>query len=284
MNTAAAAEPDIWPAPAKLNLMLRVLGRRPDGYHLLQTVFQFLDYCDELHFRPTDDGRISLLTPQPGVEPEQDLTVRAALLLQKRSDCRLGAAISLTKRIPMGGGLGGGSSDAATTLVALNRLWETGLSRQELAETGLGLGADVPIFVHGHAAWAEGVGERFEPIELSCPWYLVIAPSCHVSTGAVFASPQLTRNAAPIRIADFLAGETGNSCEDLVRRDYPAVDEALEWLSGYGRPRLTGTGACVFLDFAGEAEAKAVLQLARERFTAFVARGLNRSPLLAASN
>jgi 4-diphosphocytidyl-2-C-methyl-D-erythritol kinase len=281
MITAKRHEQDVWPAPAKLNLMLRVLGRRADGYHRLQTVFQFLDYADALRFSVNASGDVRRLTPQPGLSAEQDLTCRAARLLQRHAGVRQGVDIALHKRIPMGGGLGGGSSDAATTLVALNQLWGLGLSRADLAELGLSLGADVPIFVHARAAWAEGVGERFEAIEPPTPWYLVLVPDCHVSTGKVFASTELTRDAAPIKIADFLAGETGNSCESLVRRDYPAVAAAMNWLAQFGQARLTGTGACVFLDFAGKLQAMKALEQSRGYFSGFVARGLNRSPLQA---
>ncbi|MBF0256097.1 MAG: 4-(cytidine 5'-diphospho)-2-C-methyl-D-erythritol kinase [Gammaproteobacteria bacterium] len=271
---------EIWPAPAKLNLMLRILGRRPDGYHLLQTVFQFLDYSDELGFAVNASGRVRLLNPQPGIPSEQDLVVRAAELLQRQSQSRQGVDIQLHKRIPMGGGLGGGSSDAATTLLALNQLWELNWSRQRLAELGLQLGADVPIFVQGQAAWAEGVGERLQPIALPEPWYLCLTPACHVSTAAVFGSAELTRDASPIRIAAFLSGDRSNSCEALVRRQYPPVDAAMGWLERHGQARLTGTGATVFLDCADQSEAEGLLQLAQQQgFAGFVARGMNQSPL-----
>ncbi len=282
MSTVVRDEPAIWPAPAKLNLMLRVVGRRSDGYHLLQTVFQFLDYCDALRFSVNRDGQVRLHTPLEGVAAEQNLLVRGARLLQERAGITQGADIWLDKRIPMGGGLGGGSSDAATTLVALNRLWRSGWSRAQLAELGLALGADVPIFVHGHAAWAEGVGEQLQPLDLPEPWFLCLTPECHVSTGAVFGAAELTRDAAPIRIADFLAGSIDNSCEPLVRSQYEAVDQAMNWLDQFAKARLTGTGATVFSQFPSQARARAVLERAQQQaFDGFVARGLNGSPLYA---
>jgi 4-diphosphocytidyl-2-C-methyl-D-erythritol kinase len=201
-----------WPAPAKLNLTLRVLGRREDGYHRLQTLFQFIDYCDWLSFTPRADGQIRLLTEISGVPAAADLSVRAARRLQAATDCTLGVDLSLDKRLPLGGGLGGGSSDAATTLVALNRIWGTGLSEDDLAALGLALGADVPVFVRGRAAWGEGVGEHLTPVEVPEPWYLVMAPACAVPTAAVFADPELTRNSPSIKIADFLAGDDRNDC------------------------------------------------------------------------
>lgn len=273
----------IWPAPAKLNLFLHITGRRADGYHALQTVFQFLDYGDELRVTARADGVIRAVHKLPGVTSEQDLTVRAARLLQENAGGSLGADIELTKRLPVGGGLGGGSSDAATTLVALNHIWKLGLSVDELAKLGLRLGADVPVFVHGRAAWAEGVGERLTPVDLSEPWYLVIAPPCRVSTREVFASPDLTRDAKPITIRDFLAGEGGNDCEVLVSGRYPEVAEALRWLGRHAPARMTGTGGCVFAAFPDESAARRVAgQFIAERpdgGQALVARGLNLSPL-----
>jgi 4-diphosphocytidyl-2-C-methyl-D-erythritol kinase len=268
-----------WPAPAKLNLMLHVVGRRPDGYHELQTVFQFIDRCDWLDLSVRDDGRVLRQSDLPGVAPEQDLVVRAARLLQRHTACRRGADISVHKRLPLGGGLGGGSSDAATTLVALNHLWGTGLSEDELAELGLGLGADVPVFIRGRAAWAEGVGERLRFVDLPEPWYLVLVPPCQVSTAAVFNDPELTRNSPRTTIADFLAGASGNACEPVVRCRHPEVSDALEWLQQYQPARLTGTGACVFAAFETETAADALSRQVPARISAFVARGLNRSPL-----
>jgi 4-diphosphocytidyl-2-C-methyl-D-erythritol kinase len=272
----SAAKP--WPAPAKLNLMLRVLGRRADGYHELQTVFQFIDRCDRLWLDVREDGRIRRLTDVVGVHERDDLTVRAAAALQRATGCRLGVDIRCEKILPMGGGLGGGSSDAATTLVALNRLWGTGLDEERLAEIALPLGADVPVFVRGRAAWAEGVGERLDPVELPEPWYLVLVPDCMVSTGAVFSHPQLTRNSEPITLADFLSGDAVNDCLPVVRREYPEVETALAWLDPWGG-RLTGTGACVFAVFADRVSAEQVLSRAPAQLHGFVAQGLNRSPL-----
>ena len=273
----------LWPAPAKLNLFLHVTGRRADGYHTLQTVFQFLNYGDELRFTVRDDGVIRALHHLPDVAAEQDLTVRAARLLQENTGSSTGADIELTKRLPIAGGLGGGSSDAATTLVALNHLWKLGLSIGELAALGLRLGADVPVFVHGRAAWAEGVGERLTPVDLPEPWYLVIAPHCRVSTGEIFAAPDLTRDAKPITIRDFLAGQGGNDCEAPVSRRYPEVAEALDWLSSHAPARMTGTGGCVFAAFPDEPAARrAAQQFAEQRPDSgqtLVAQGLNLSPL-----
>lgn len=274
MQTAAA-----WPAPAKLNLFLHITGRRADGYHQLQTVFQFLDMGDELRFVPRADGEIHRHGELAGVPAEQDLCVRAARLLQQEAACKLGADIHLHKRLPMGGGLGGGSSDAATTLLVLNRLWGLDLPLAQLAQLGLQLGADVPVFVHGHAAWAEGVGEQLTPVDLPEPWYLVLAPAVHVSTAELFADPQLTRDAQPLKIRDFLAGTGGNVFEALVRKRYPPVDEALTWLGQFAKARLTGTGACVFAAFETEAEARAVAEQAQARWTVLLAAGRNCSPL-----
>ncbi|MBL8258519.1 MAG: 4-(cytidine 5'-diphospho)-2-C-methyl-D-erythritol kinase [Candidatus Competibacteraceae bacterium] len=259
--------------------MLRIVGRRADGYHLLQTVFQFLDRGDWLRFEPNDRGRIERKTDVAGVAPEADLTVRAARLLQRATGSGSGASIAIAKKLPMGGGLGGGSSDAATTLVALNHYWQTGLNEDALAELGLRLGADVPVFVRGRAAWAEGVGERLTAVELDEPWFLVLTPACQVATGAIFADPQLTRNSPPIKILDFLKGAGGNDCEPVVFRRYPEVAAAAAWLSRHGPARLTGTGACVFAAFPDEADARRVLRQLPPDWSGFVARGRNRSPL-----
>ena len=269
-----------WPAPAKLNLMLRVTGRRPDGYHELQTVFQFLDLADRLDFRLREDGAIRRETPLPGVAEAADLCLRAARLLQQEAGVRQGVEIRLHKRLPMGGGLGGGSSDAASVLVALNRLWGCGLDEAALAALGLRLGADVPVFVRGRAAWAEGVGERLEPVELEQPWYLVLLPPCHVSTAEVFAAPELTRNSAPITIRAFVAGDRRNDCLPVVRSRYPEISQAIDWLGQFGEARLTGTGACVFAAFTERAQAEAVLADRPPGLDGWVAQGLNRSPLL----
>ncbi|MET0103727.1 MAG: 4-(cytidine 5'-diphospho)-2-C-methyl-D-erythritol kinase [Sedimenticola sp.] len=269
-----------WPAPAKLNLMLRVVGRRADGYHLLQTVFQFLDFGDRLRFRVRDDGIVRRLGELAGVPESHDLVVRAARLLQQVSGCRLGVDIEMDKRLPMGGGLGGGSSDAATTLAVLNKVWGLKLSSGRLAELGLELGADVPVFVRGISAWGEGVGEQLTPVELPEPWYLVLVPDCEVPTAAIFGDPDLTRDSPRITIRDFLAGRVENDCLPVVCRRFPEVAGAMDWLARFAEPRLTGTGACVFAIFPDEEEAQRVRQAAEGRFRAFVARGVNRSPLL----
>lgn len=282
-----------WPAPAKLNLFLHVVGRREDGYHELQTIFQFLDREDDVVISPRDDGRIRRVSAHAQVPEETDLVVRAARLLKEEAGTAKGADIAVHKRIPVGGGLGGGSSDAATTLLALDKLWRLDLGAERLAAIGLRLGADVPVFVHGVAAWAEGVGERLQPVDLETPWYVVINPGCSVSTASVFSHPALTRNSAPLRIRDFLAPDAGrpvsvetilatarNDCEPVVRALYPAVDEALRWLGRFGTARLTGTGACVFAPFAERARAERCLESLPGRFEGFVARGLNRSNAL----
>lgn len=269
-----------WPAPAKINLFLHITGRRADGYHLLQTVFQFVDYCDELDFTIREDGLIRRLTDIDGIDANDDLTVRAARCLQQLAGTALGVDIRINKQLPMGGGLGGGSSDAATTLVALNQLWGLGMSVDQLAELGLKLGADVPVFVHGQAAWAEGVGENLQPIELDEPWFVVLIPPCHVSTAEIFAVPELTRDAQSLKMPAFLEGQGQNVCEEVVRKRYPDVDKALNWLSQYSQPRMSGTGACVFAPFANEADACRVLQQLPQQWGGFVAKGLNRSPLL----
>ncbi len=269
-----------WPAPAKLNLFLHITGRREDGYHLLQTVFQFLDYGDTLHFTPRNDGEIHLTTPLPGVAEERDLTVRAARLLKKACDCPLGIDIEVEKRLPMGGGLGGGSSDAATTLVALNRIWKLGLDVERLAELGLQLGADVPIFIHGHAAWAEGVGEQLTPVDPPEPWYLVLIPDVAVSTAEIFNAPELTRDSPAIKIRDFLSGLGTNVCQEVVVKRYPAVAESLAWLSRYGKVTMTGTGACIFAAFNTRQQAEEVRSAMPNKWRGMVAKGLNRSPLL----
>ncbi len=274
--------PDAWPAPAKLNLMLRIVGRRPDGYHLLQTVFQFIDLCDSLFFSVRQDGVVRRVSPLPGVASADDLVVRAARLLQRDTGCSHGVEIHVDKRIPLGGGLGGGSSDAATTLVALNHLWRCGLDRASLMTLGLKLGADVPIFVHGRAAWAEGVGEALSDIEPTTPIYLLLAPAIHVDTGKVFQDPELTRNSRRITIRDFLAGEQTNDCLSVVTKRYPAVKQVFDWLSEKAEARMTGSGACVFAPCASRAEAESLLRQRPPEVAGFVVRGMNRSPLLEA--
>ncbi|WP_163559560.1 4-(cytidine 5'-diphospho)-2-C-methyl-D-erythritol kinase [Halomonas sp. NO4] len=273
------------PAPAKLNRLLHIVGRRPDGYHELQTLFQFLDHGDTLHLRPRDDGEIRLTPSLPDVPDAANLIVRAARALQAESGCRLGADIHLEKRLPLGGGLGGGSSNAATTLLGLDRLWDLDLSLERLAALGLTLGADVPVFVHGHAAWAEGIGERLTPVALDTPWFVVVHPGVTVATPAVFGAPQLTRDTPPITMARALQGGAPgwrNDCEPTVRALYPAVADALAWLGERAPAMLTGTGACVFARLSREVEARGLLAEVPTHWLAFVARGLNRSPLHAA--
>lgn len=269
----------ILPAPAKLNLMLHILGRRADGYHELQTLFQFLDYGDELTFMPRTDGQIVLHTELPGVDHENNLIVRAARLLQHHSGSSQGADIELVKRLPMGGGIGGGSSDAATTLVGLDYLWQTQLGKDRLAEIGLSLGADVPVFVRGYAAFAEGVGERLQPVELSEPWFLVIAPQVSVSTAEIFSDPELTRNTPAITVRSLLAGGGHNDCQPVVEKRYPEVRNALSLLNNFVPARMTGTGACVFGSFPNKGEADKVCRQLPADLPAFVAQGRNISML-----
>jgi 4-diphosphocytidyl-2-C-methyl-D-erythritol kinase len=269
-----------WPAPAKLNLFLRIVGRRADGYHLLQTVFRLLDWGDEIRLRVRDDGQIVRVAGSEAIRPEDDLVVRAARALQAATGTRLGAEIAVDKRIPMGAGLGGGSSDAATVLVALNALWQTGLSRVQLADIGVRLGADVPVFVHGHSAWAEGVGEKLVPLELPPRWYVVLDPRVHVGTAGLFQAPELTRNAAPATIAGFTSGAIrDNGFEPVARARYREVAAALDWLGGFGIARLSGSGGAVFLECEDEAGARRIAARCPKEFTAIVARGTNMSPL-----
>lgn len=269
----------LWPAPAKINLFLHVVGRRADGYHLLQTVFRYLDFGDELRFAPRDDGAIVLATPLPGVSPETDLTVRAARLLRDQAGIAAGVTISLTKRLPMGGGLGGGSSDAATTLMALNRLWDCQLSTVELQSLGLSLGADVPVFIHGHACFAEGVGERFSDVALPPAWYLVTVPEVSVPTAEIFRVPDLRRDTPAIAPADWCPGMGGNDLEPVARRLYPEVGRHLDCLRLRGPARMSGSGACCFAEFASEADARAVLATLPAGMEGFVARGLDFHPI-----
>lgn len=279
MVTDADASVD-WPAPAKLNLFLHITGRRPDGYHTLQTVFRLLDYGDIMDFGVTADGRVARHAPIPGVVEEQDLVVRAARLLQRETGCGRGVRIRLRKRLPLGGGLGGGSSNAATTLVALNRLWRTGLDEDALAALGATLGADVPVFIRGRSAWAEGVGERLTALELPPEWYVVLVPDCGVSTAEVFAAPELTRDTPPLKMAAFRPGVGRNDCEYVVKQRYPRVARALAALAETGEARMTGTGACVFAAFPERCDAQRALERCRlAGWDGFVARGLNRSPL-----
>ncbi len=274
-----------WPSPAKLNLFLYITGQLADGYHTLQTLFQFVDYGDTISIELRQDGQIRLLTPVDGVADEDNLIVRAARLLMRaaqesgRLPAGSGADISVDKRLPMGGGLGGGSSNAATVLVVLNHLWGCGLSVDELAALGLRLGADVPVFVRGHAAFAEGVGEILSPAEPAEKWYLVAHPGVSIPTPVIFKDPDLPRD-TPIRsIETLLNCEFSNDCEDIARKRFREVDEALSWLLEYAPSRLTGTGACVFAEFDTESAARQVLELAPEWLHGFVARGMNVSPL-----
>lgn len=269
-----------WPAPAKLNLFLHITGRRDDGYHLLQSVFQFLDYGDELAFDITDGGKIKRLTDIPGVAEADDLIVRAADLLQQTTATTAGVNISVKKNLPMGGGLGGGSSDAATVLVVLNQLWKTGLTIEQLAELGLSLGADVPVFIHGVAAFVEGVGEQILAINPPEKWILVIHPKINVSTAKIFNDSGLTRDCTPIRICDLSGVLKTNVCEPIACKHYPEIAEAIKWLSGYNRnARMTGTGACVFAEFNSQHEAEELMQRLPVKWQGFVAKGVNQSPL-----
>ncbi len=268
-----------WPAPAKLNRFLHIVGQRSDGYHLLQTLFQFLDIADYLTFTLRDDNRIIRHGGVAEIAPEQDLCVRAARLLQQRYAPDAGIEIAIDKRLPTGAGLGGGSSDAATTLVALNHYWRLELSWAELATLGLSLGADVPIFVHGQAAWAEGVGEQLTPVTLDEPWFVVVVPSCQVNTRAIFSEPDLTRDTPALTISASVPDGAGNDCEAVVFRRYPEVRAAARWLSNYGHARMTGTGSCVFAAFPNRYHAEAVLAQRPSSLNGFVARGCNRSCL-----
>ena len=270
-----------WPAPAKINLFLHVVGRRADGYHLLQTVFRFLDFGDTLRCEPRNDDRIVLATPLPRVAPETDLTVRAATALRAATGAAAGVTLHLEKRLPMGGGLGGGSSDAATTLLALNRLWRTALTSPQLQQIGLALGADVPIFVHGRSAFAEGVGERFADLRLAPAWYLVLVPAVAVPTPEIFRSAQLRRDTPAIAAADWRPGFGHNDLEPVACALYPEVARHLDWLRGYGDARMSGSGACCFVEFAGEAAARAAFAALPADMRGFVAAGMDRHPIQA---
>ncbi len=269
-----------WPAPAKINLFLHITGRREDGYHLLQTAFQFIDLCDELAVSLRQDRQLHLLSGAAGVAEEDDLCWRAAQLLQSTCHVQQGADLRIQKRIPMGAGLGGGSSDAATTLVALNQLWNCGLDRDALCQLGLQLGADVPIFIYGQAAWAEGIGEQLRPISPATPWYLLVCPDCSVATTEIFSAPELTRDRQSMTMAGFLAGAGVNVCEAVVRQRYPAVDTALLMLSRWGKARMTGTGAAVFVALPGRAAAEQARRQLPDDWQAHIVRGLNVSPLM----
>ncbi|HVN99538.1 MAG TPA: 4-(cytidine 5'-diphospho)-2-C-methyl-D-erythritol kinase [Steroidobacteraceae bacterium] len=275
-----ARETRWWPAPAKLNLFLHVTGRRADGFHDLQTLFQLLDWGDEIGIEVTDDARIERVAGPASVAAQADLAVRAARALQQASGTRLGARLHLRKRIPIGGGLGGGSSDAATVLKVLNRLWQTGLDLPELLRIGLELGSDVPVFLYGSSAWGTGRGERLTPAELPESWYLIVHPGVAVATAGIFQAPELTRNSPLVTMRAFSPDQTRNDCEPVVRARFPEVAAALDWL-GPGA-RLSGTGSCVFQSFGSAAAAERVAARVPDEWTSFVARGVNRSPLEAA--
>ncbi|CCN46058.1 4-diphosphocytidyl-2-C-methyl-D-erythritol kinase [Vibrio nigripulchritudo MADA3029] len=268
-----------WPSPAKLNLFLYITGQRPNGYHELQTLFQFIDHGDELVIQANQTGEITLTPEIEGVSLEDNLIWKAATALQKKTGCQLGAHIELDKVLPMGGGIGGGSSNAATTLVALNYLWQTNLGDDELADIGLALGADVPVFVRGHAAFAEGVGEELYSAEPEEKMYLVIRPNVSIATADIFTHPQLTRNTPKRDLATLLDTPYENDCEKIVRILYPEVDKQLSWLLQYAPSRLTGTGSCIFGEFSSKKEANSVLSQLPDDVHAFVAAGVNLSPL-----
>jgi 4-diphosphocytidyl-2-C-methyl-D-erythritol kinase len=270
-----------WPAPAKLNLFLHVTGQRPDGYHDLQTLFQLIDLSDDIDIELRADGRIERLAGPEEVPPEADLVVRAARALQAAAGSQAGANLSVTKRIPMGGGLGGGSSDAATVLVALNHMWACGLSSDDLAAIGVKLGADVPVFVRGRSAWAEGRGERLTPIDLPERCFVLVHPKVHVPTAALFQAPELTRNSPPITMGGFLESGGRNDFEPVVRARYPEVARALDWLGQFAPARLTGTGSCIFAPCASRNEAQDIVERVPAPWRGMVARGMNVSPVLA---
>lgn len=272
--------PEPWPSPAKLNLCLHIVGRRADGYHLLQSAMQLIDLCDELQFYRRPAGVIERIGGNADIPAETDLIVRAARLLATRYEVFDGVGIEIQKRIPVQAGLGGGSSNAATVLVALNYLWRLNLKLDQLAELGLALGADVPVFVLGHSAWAEGVGERLTPCDFPERTYLVLKPQVGVSTAAVFQDSELTRNSPITTIRDFLAGGGRNDCTQVVRKRSGEIAEALDWLDEFGEARLTGTGACVFAAMSDDAAARRAAARVPARWTGYVVRGLNRSPLL----
>ena len=265
------------PAPPKLNLFLHITGRRDDGYHNLQTLFQLLDGGDQLTFTPTSDGLISLSPQIEGVAESDNLIVRAALALQQQGNCPQGCRIHLDKRLPMGAGLGGGSSNAATTLLALNKLWDCHLPLEKLSELGAQLGADVPVFIQGYSAFAEGIGDQLTPVEIPESWYLIITPNCSVSTEKIFSHPQLTRNSSPIKIRALSEEQYRNDCQAIVEKLHPQVKEVVDWLATYSSPLMTGTGASVFCRWATEAQAKEVLSRVPQHWKAFIARGVNHS-------
>ena len=269
-----------WPAPAKLNLFLHIIGKRKDGYHLLQTVFHFIELTDKIDFTITESGLIKRSKNSSVIEEKNDLVIKAANKIKEISGSKLGVDISVEKNIPIGAGLGGGSSDAATTLVALNELWRVGLSTEDLTKIGLSLGADIPFFILGSAAWAEGIGEKLAPIDLDECFYLIIYPDCSISTKSIFTASDLTRNTPRITIRDFHEGRVKNDCESYVRKHYSNVAEALDWLGNYGVSKLTGTGACLFAEFIDKKKANKVKSKLPKKWQGFVAKGINKSPLL----
>ena len=273
-----------WPAPAKINLFLHITNRREDGYHELQTLFQFLDLCDDLWFDIRNDNKIRRCTEIEGVDEIDDLVIKAANRLREVTGSNLGVDISIDKKLPMGGGIGGGSSDAATTLVALNKLWGLNLPKEDLAKIGLELGADVPFFIHGHTAWAEGIGEKLQSFSAAEswqePWYLLVHPDIHISTAKIFSNSQLTRDTTPIRMHTFIAGDGHNDCESVVRNSYPEVEKVFDWFGQESQARLTGTGACVFCPYLDESAAQETARSLPEHWSGYVIKGLNRSPLL----
>ncbi|MDR0379479.1 MAG: 4-(cytidine 5'-diphospho)-2-C-methyl-D-erythritol kinase [Candidatus Accumulibacter sp.] len=271
----------VYPAPAKLNLFLHVVGRRADGYHCLQTVFRFVEYGDRLTFSPRADGRVTLARPLPGVPPEDELAVRAARLLQRESGCRDGVEIGIEKRLPMGGGLGGGSSDAATALLALDHLWRTGVPRRRLREIGLSLGADVPVFLFGENAFAEGVGERLQTVALPPAWYVVLEPPVHVPTALIFGDPRLRRDTPAIAASAWHPGFGGNDLQEVAIRRFPEIARHIDWLARFGEARMTGSGACVFAEFTDEATARKILAQLPGDMRGWVAAGLDAHPLRA---
>lgn len=267
-------------SPAKINLFLHITGQRDDGYHNLQTLFQLLDYGDQLRFTLNTSGHIRLTTNSPNISSEQNLVYQAAKMLQARANCKLGVDIHLQKQLPIGGGLGGGSSNAATTLIGLNYLWELSFSRESLLKIGLLMGADVPIFIFGQTSWAEGIGEQLTAIERPNNWYLILNPNIHISTANVFAHQGLTRNTHPIKIRDFLEQGGRNDCQTVVESLYPEVKKARHWLAQLANARLTGTGACLFAEFTSRADAVSALEQIPAPWQGFVAKGINYSPLL----
>lgn len=284
MSEEAAVEPwTRWPAPAKLNLFLHIVGRRPDGYHLLQTVFQLLDWGDVVGLRVRRDGEVLRCAPVAGVPVENDLCLRAAWALKRRSGCALGAEIELDKRLPVGGGVGGGSSDAASVLVGLNALWRTGLGVDDLAALGAGLGADVPVFVRGRTAWAEGIGELLTPVEVPDREYVIVDSGVAASTALLFQAPELTRNSPRLKIPGYLSASGAgarNAFEPVARARYPQIGAALDWLGQFGAARLTGSGGCVFAEVNSAQEAARIVEQCPPPLSAYRARGVARSPLL----